>query len=244
MKLFPCNPPPSELRNLSGYASCDCFRPLGDSAAKWTELEFHDDVMPADSPAAAQLEQLIRLTVERGSESFVPRNELGGELWSQIKRLPASIGLMNRVTRMDLYASHLVAIPREIMLMTSLVNFDPYTSYRLHWLPYELARCPALRTSRISTRALYGNRNYRPPFPRLPNASVSSEVCSICDGNIERGKAVQRWISLLVATDVVPLLVNACSGSCLDRLPAPPPGCAARAHKGGVGSRPPKLPSS
>jgi hypothetical protein len=32
--------------------------------------------------------------------------------------------------------------------MSSLENFDPYTSYRLHWLPYEITRCPNLRSSR------------------------------------------------------------------------------------------------
>lgn len=50
--------------------------------------------------------------------------------------------------------------------------------------PYELTRCPRLRASVVSTRALYGNFKYRPPFPALREPHV------------------------------LPLLVNACSSAC------------------------------
>lgn len=238
MKLFSCNPPIEEIRQLSAYASCDCFQPPEDSPAKWKELSFHDDTTPPE--VATEVEKLVAFTAERGLEEFVPRKELGGQVWAQVKRLPPSIGLMSRVTRMDLYGSHLVAIPREIMLLTQLAEFDPYTSYRLHWFPYELARCPSLRKSRISTRALYGNRTFRPPFPRLPDHTVAATFCSVCDTRLERERFMQRWISLWVATDVVPLLVQTCSKTCLAKLPAPAVGSVPRLHKGGLSSRPPK----
>ena len=64
-----------------------------------------------------------------------------------------------------LYGSNLVRIPAEIGAMTSLEEFTPYTSYRLHWFPYELTRCPRLVRSTVSSSALYGNFKYRPPFP-------------------------------------------------------------------------------
>jgi hypothetical protein len=51
--------------------------------------------------------------------------------------------------------------------MTGLEVFTPYMSYRLHWFPYEITRCPALRDSTVSTRALYGNHKLRPPFRKL-----------------------------------------------------------------------------
>ena len=58
---------------------------------------------------------------------------------------------------MNLYGSGLVRIPPEVGEMTALEDFDPYTSYRLHWFPFEITRCPKLKDSRVSTRALYGN---------------------------------------------------------------------------------------
>ncbi len=41
--------------------------------------------------------------------------------------------------------------------VASLRVFEPYTSRRLHWFPYEITRCTSLRRSVVSTRALYGN---------------------------------------------------------------------------------------
>jgi hypothetical protein len=41
------------------------------------------------------------------------------------------------------------------------------------------------------------------------------------------------WISLRVATDVLPLLVNACSRGCVEALPTPPDGYVATPHRGG-----------
>jgi hypothetical protein len=82
--------------------------------------------------------------------------------------------------------------PPEIGDMTNLEEFDPYTSRCLHWFPYEITRCKHLTRSRISTRCLYGNYKYRPPFPRLPqiSAALAPAACSVCSGRISAD-----WIS-------------------------------------------------
>jgi hypothetical protein len=41
------------------------------------------------------------------------------------------------------------------------------------------------------------------------------------------------WISLGVGTDVLPLLVNACSAACVDALPTPARNHVAVVHTGG-----------
>ena len=128
-------------------------------------------------------------------------------------------------------------IPPEIGEMENLDEFLPYTSQRLHWFPYEITRCTALVDSCVSTRALYGNFKYRPPFPEL-EAPVSSTsgldldhlpperygataitACSVCRIPLSTTGLHQVWISVLVATDVLPLLVNACSSACIAKLP-------------------------
>lgn len=112
--MYSDGPPPDDTPQAEGDASCDCFSPAHDSSGKWTELHFHDDATPAE--AASQLEQLVTLTAERGLTTFAPRKDLGLALWRQITRLPPSIAWMTQVAQMNLYGSHLVSIPREIML--------------------------------------------------------------------------------------------------------------------------------
>jgi hypothetical protein len=133
--------------------------------------------------------------------------------------------------------------------MTSLETFTPYQSGRLHWYPYELTRCTRLTGSTVSTRVLYGNFKLRSPFPALRPLTTSSEAdfaaldpeiwgagtvrtCSVCDQPIG-DELHQAWISLSVGTDVLPLLVSACSPDCLARLPDPAEGYVPRAHAGG-----------
>src|SRR5207247_10515570 len=111
----------------------------------------------------------------------------------------------------------------------------PYTSHRLHWYPYELTRCPRLSDSTVSTRVLYGNFKFRPPFPALRPVTDAAEAdftgldpgmwgvdavrtCSVCDQPGDR-ELYQVWTSRLVGTDVLPLLVNACSAACVAKLP-------------------------
>lgn len=119
--------------------------------------------------------------------------------------------------------------------MTALADFDPYTSYKLHWFPYELTRCPSLRRSRVSTRALYGNYKYRPPFPLLKRTHGvgAPSACSVCSRPSPRLR--QYWITLRVGTDALPLLLGSCSKACLDALPQPSARYLQRAHHGGTG---------
>ncbi|WP_157531802.1 MULTISPECIES: hypothetical protein [unclassified Kitasatospora] len=155
--------------------------------------------------------------------------------------------------KFNLYGSNLVRIPPEIGAMSSLQEFTPYTSYRLHWFPCELTRCPSLKRSTVSTRALCGNEKLRPPFPPLqPGRAVTADLslddvdpgkwgttairrCSVRDRSLGGAEIHQAWISLPVATDVLPLLVNACSAACLQVLPKPPEDYVQTPHAGGPG---------
>jgi hypothetical protein len=156
--------------------------------------------------------------------------------------LPPSIATLTSVRHLILYGSSLVRIPPEIGEMKSLENFTPYTSYRLHWFPYEIRRCTKLKDSTISTRALYGNVKYRPPFPRLPqiNAAYLPARCSVCEASLAGITPKQLWISLTIGTDVVPLLVHACSDGCVADLPTPPAGYVQYPHTGGLDLAQPK----
>jgi hypothetical protein len=85
---------------------------------------------------------------------------------------------------------------------------------------------------------------HRPPFPRLhtkTNDLFLPERCSVCRRALGTKTTMQTWISLRVATDVVPLLVHACSKECVDALPKPPAGYVYHAHAGGLAlAQPPK----
>ncbi|MGW2567584.1 leucine-rich repeat domain-containing protein [Streptomyces sp. NPDC001537] len=169
--------------------------------------------------------------------------------------LPASIRRLTAVRTLVLYGSNLVRIPPEIGAMTSREQFSPYTSRRLHWFPYEITRCAPLVNSTVSTRSIYGNYKYRPPFPRLllPGDTVldldnlaparwgttAARTCSVCTGPISPTGPHQAWLSQVVATDVLPLLVNACSQACLDDLPSGAKGYTHTHHRGGALEQPP-----
>ena len=98
------------------------------------------------------------------------------EMRIQIVTLPPTIAKLKSVKVLYLVGSHLVRIPPEFGELTRLEEFDAYTSYRLHWLPYEITRYRRLKRSRISTLTLYGNYKYRPPFPRLESQSVKLDA--------------------------------------------------------------------
>lgn len=210
--------------------TCTCFR-----SSRVSEL--HSDTQDTGCDAWLKLLDLVELAAISGATRFAPGDELGEEDWQQIVDLPSSIGRLVSVKELVLYGSNLVRIPPEIGDMESLETFDPYTSYRLHWFPYEITRCRNLGSSRVSTRALYGNYRFRHAFPRLhdnfefaPHATPS--VCSVCREPF-KGRIIRRWLSLRVATDVLPLLVNACSERCLESLPAPHENYVRMPHSGG-----------
>ena len=152
--------------------------------------------------------------------------------------MPETISRLKKVKKIGLYGSALKRIPPEIGEMESLEYFDPYTSYDLHWFPYELTKCKKLKNSRISTKALYGNFKNRMGFPRLNHNPVryygETLKCSVCEKEIDYSETDQYWITLKIGTDVVPLLANVCSADCASTFPTPPKFYMPKAHKGGA----------
>jgi len=197
-----------------------------------------NSVQDKNSPAWKKLCEYVDLVAENGSDEFTPREYLGNELFEQIHTLPQSISKLKKVTKISLYGSQLKRIPPEIGEMQNLTHFDPYTSYNLHWFPYEITKCKKLIDSRISTRALYGNYKYRNGFPKLNHNPVRYENekvnCSICEKEMEYIETEQFWVSLNVGTDVIPLLVNVCSAECKEKIPKPSENYVQFPHKGGA----------
>lgn len=207
----------------------------------FSESTFHCEAQDTDCDEWKRLLSQIEEAAATGQTEFAPLRGLGIPERAKILTLPPTIAKLKKVRELHLYGSWLVRLPPEIGEMESLVTFDPYTSYRLHWFPYEIVRCKSLNSSCVSTRALYGNYKLRPPFPRLlplesgPLMGASAmRKCSVCEQPFEDRGLHRVWISLPVATDVLPLLVNACSRECIDRLPTPPENYAQTPHQGGL----------
>jgi len=204
-----------------------------------------NDVQDRNTVAWKKLCEYVDQIAENGSDEFTPREALGDELFSEIHTLPESISKLKKVTKIGLYGSRLKRIPPEIGEMESLEFFDPYTSYDLHWFPFEITKCKKLKDSRISTRALYGNYKNRMGFPRLDHNPVryfgDNLKCSVCEKEITHEESKQMWITLHVGTDTIPMLVNLCSKECELSLPKPPKDYVQFPHKGGSDLEQPKL---
>ena len=200
--------------------------------------KIQNDIQDRGSEAWLKLCEYIDELAENGKDEFVPREYLGDELFAQIHTLPETISRLKKVKKIGLYGSALKRIPPEIGEMESLEYFDPYTSYDLHWFPYELTKCKKLKNSRISTKALYGNFKNRMGFPRLNHNPVryygETLKCSVCEKEIDYSETDQYWITLKIGTDVVPLLANVCSADCASTFPTPPKFYMPKAHKGGA----------
>jgi len=206
------------------------------------DTEIHTDVQDTECAAWRLLLELIDEAAADGRERFDPKKAMPRSLWQQVLTLPPSIAKLTAIKDLHLYGSNLVALPPEIGAMTNLETFTPYTSRRLHWFPYEITRCAHLHASTVSTRHLYGNFKHRMPFPALPAALPPGSIpdtCSVCQGPFPPSGYIQVWVSLQVATDVLPLLVHACSAECVAALPDPPPDHVARPHRGGTSLRQP-----
>ncbi|MEM9832801.1 MAG: leucine-rich repeat domain-containing protein [Bacteroidota bacterium] len=197
-----------------------------------------NDVQDQNSVAWRALCDYIDQIAASGSDEFVPSEALGDDLFFQIYTLPESISRLKKVKSVGLYGSKLKRLPPEIGQMDSLEYLDLYTSYDLHWLPYEITKCKNLKDSRISTRALYGNFKTRKNFPRLEHNPVryNSKVlrCSVCKKEMTYRETNQLWITLRIGTDTVPLLANLCSKECEEKLPTPPENYIQYPHKGGL----------
>jgi hypothetical protein len=63
--------------------------------------------------------------------------------------------------------------------------------------------------------------------------ATSIDACSVCDGPITEWGIRQVWLSARVASDVLPLLVNACSDACVEALPPEAEGYIPVPHAGG-----------
>jgi len=189
---------------------------------------------------------------------FALSEALSDEEKLDITTLPPSIGTLRNVQEMHLYGSNLSRLPPELGNLTELKRFDPYTSDGLHWYPYELVHCPRLTYSRVSTRISYGNHKNNSVFPPLrreryplesldpaiwrdylPTAEPPSRPCSVCRKTYQDFGHHRVWVSRVVATDLLPLLVNACSEACLatvedDQLARPTVGIDSKCHRGGL----------
>ncbi|MCY1506773.1 hypothetical protein D3C87_143090 [compost metagenome] len=197
-----------------------------------------NDVQDRDSVAWKKLCDYVDRVAAENRDDFSPIEELGHELFAEIHTLPETISKLKTVKKVWLYGSSLKRIPPEIGEMEALEYFDPYTSYSLHWFPYEITKCKNLKDSRVSTRALYGNYKNRMGFPRLDHNPVrytgDTVNCSICGTIMTYEQTNQLWISLYVGTDTLPLLANLCSKECESRLPVPPKNYIQFPHKGGA----------
>ena len=197
----------------------------------------HAEAQDPGAAGWAQVKDLIDRLAAAGATVFEPSAHVPWEQWMRVVTLPPTVASLTRVTDVRLYGSHLRRLPPEIGRMSSLRDLDVYTSYSLHWLPYEVTRCAHLRASRMSTRALYGNRSTRLPFPRLagPVGVLAPTTCSVCDRPFDGRTPQPFWTTQRVGTDDVPLLVHSCSRACTDSVPSSPPGYFDRPHKGGGG---------
>lgn len=215
---------------------CDCLGPstkVGGQPVPAVHIEAQDESVIG----WAQTRALIEQASLSHAEVFEPSAHMPWEDWMRVITLPSSVASLTDVKVIRMYGSHLRRLPPEIGRMSSLQDLDIYTSYSLHWLPYELTRCSALRESRMSTRALYGNRNTRLPFPRLstPIPSLLPATCSVCDRGFDDRSPRLLWTTQRLGTDHMPLLIHSCSESCTASVPAAPRGYFERPHRGGGG---------
>lgn len=217
----------------TGGSPCECLK-RHRSPTHRAAMRLHTGLQDETRDAWRRLTALVEEAAADGRRVFAPAQELGTAAWGEILTLPPTIAKLKRVKQLQLYGSNLVRIPPEVGEMESLEQFTPYTSYGLHWFPYEITRCEGLRDSTVSTRAIYGNYKTKLSFPRLPcdAGTLGPENCSVCRGAFGPPGPLQRWVSLRVATDVLPLLVHACSDECIERIPSAPEGYAARPHCG------------
>ena len=245
---------PARLDAALKHHQCNCFEP------SQPETTFHQEVQDEHADGWKEMLDLIEEAAADGREEFAPLRDMSLRARADLITLPATIAKLKAVRRLVLYGSPLVRIPPEIGEMESLEEFVPYTSKRLHWFPYEITRCSWLRDSCVSTRHLFGNFKDRPRFPQLgPPMSSTSGLdlehlaaqqfgaaaitrCSVCQASIAATGLHQVWISLRVATDVLPLLVNACSTECIAKLPPSDQDHVQGPHRGGSSVRqPPRL---
>jgi hypothetical protein len=236
------------------FPHCDCFDHFEQTTS---QPRFHPEIQDIQCDGWKRLIDLVEAAALDQREVFDPGRDISWEAWRDVVTLPPTIGKLKSVRRFVLYSSWLVRVPAAIGQMDNLERFEPYTSHRLHWFPYEITRCKKLKRSTVSTRCLYGNFKHRPAFPSLHPSTASASTmdlarlspgtwgvdaavtCSVCDGALASAGLHQVWLSASVATDVLPLLVTACSEKCIRTLPRGAEGYVQTPHRGGAGVRQP-----
>jgi hypothetical protein len=206
----------------------------------WPEQLLHLKAQDTTCAPWIKLLELVEQAASERWECFSLVEHFTQEERSSILTLPASIAQLKSVRKLIAYRSGILRLPAEIGEMESLEEFVPYTSYGLHWLPYEITRCRELSRTTVSTRALYGNHKFRPPFRRINTIATIDGIrpssCSVCGVPLTQN-VEQAWHSLPVGMDVLPLLVNACSRTCIDALPDAPGAYIKRPHQGGLSQK-------
>lgn len=200
------------------------------------EIKVRGDSQNRESEAWKKLLALIEKVVQDEREEFHPCKELGIEDWQQIRSLPKEISNLKKVKHLMLYGSSLQRFPQEIGELKSLEKFTPYTSYELSWFPYEIIECERLKESTVSTRALFGNKKNKKPFPNLAENPVKyfgGNKCSICKKEENENPFEQYWVSTQIGTDILPLLAIICSDECFSKLAKPHKDYYPTPHKGG-----------
>jgi hypothetical protein len=74
----------------------------------------------------------------------------------------------------------------------------------------------------------------------LGGARMPPRPCSVCDAMFDDRGRHRYWISRRVASDVMPLLINACSAECLANALPPSEGYVAKPHRGGPNVQQPR----
>jgi hypothetical protein len=236
-RLFSIDPATkAAIGRITRREQCAC---LAVRTKKGAPLVPNMHVEAQDQSAAgwAQVTDLIERLARTNAPILEPSAQIPWEDWMRVITLPPQVASLTHVVEIRLYGSSLRRLPPEIGGMTSLQELDIYTSYSLHWLPYEVTRCANLSASRMSTRALYGNRKTRLPFPRLsrPIEGLLPATCSVCDQPFGERTPQPFWTTQRVGTDYVPLLIHSCSSACINSVPSAPSGFFERPHEGGVG---------
>jgi hypothetical protein len=213
---------------------CSCLSSRGKLGAP-SVPNLHAELQDTSAPGWLALLSLVNDS--RSVSVLEPSATMPAGQLSDVITLPAEVQFLTAVTHLRLYGSHLRRLPPEIGRLSALSDLDIYTSYSLHWLPYEVSRCTSLRDTRMSTRALYGNIKTRLPFPRLsgPLRPLQPQTCSVCDKQFGERGAMPVWTTQRIGTDIAPLLAHSCSSQCTARIPDAPKGYYVRPHKGGGG---------
>ena len=134
---------PGDIR--AGYDLCSCFD-YAHVQVPAREVRFHRERQDTSAPGWLHMLALIDDAAADGREIFRPLVEMSPEERRQVITLPPSVGKLTAVKHLVLYRSNLVRLPPEIGAIASLEVFEPYTSQRLHWFPYELTRCGNLKS--------------------------------------------------------------------------------------------------